>query len=58
MKNLDTLYEAYQNYKKYSAIIEDGQEMLKDSDPEIREMASMEIEDAKENLEKQMACGT
>ena len=50
--SLKAAYEAYQNYKKYSAIIEDGQEMLKDSDPEIREMASMEIEDAKENLEK------
>lgn len=45
-------YEAFQNLKKYTSIIEDGQEMLKDSDPEIREMASMEIEDAKENLEK------
>ena len=45
-------YDAYQNYKKYTSIIEDGQEMLKDSDPEIREMASMEIEDAKVNLEK------
>ncbi|MBO7698139.1 MAG: PCRF domain-containing protein, partial [Erysipelotrichaceae bacterium] len=45
-------YEAYQNYKKYTKIIEDGEEMLKDSDPEIKEMAQMEIDDAKEKLEK------
>ena len=45
-------YEAYQNYKKYTAVIQDGQEMLKDEDPEIREMARMEIDDAKAELEK------
>ena len=45
-------YEAYQNYKKYNAVIEDDQEMLKDDDPEIREMAQMEIDDAKAELEK------
>ncbi len=44
-------YDAYQNYKKYTQIIEDGEEMLKDSDPEIRDMAQMEIDDAKEKLE-------
>ena len=44
-------YDAYQNYKKYNQIIEDGQEMLKDSDPEIREMAQMEIDDAQEKLD-------
>ena len=45
-------YDAYQSYKKYNAIIEDGQEMLKDDDPEIRQMAELEIEDAKAKLEK------
>ena len=50
--SLRAAYEAYQNYKKYTAIVEDGQEMLKDPDPEIREMAETEISDAKENLEK------
>ena len=45
-------YEAYQNYKKYTAVIEDGQEMLKDDDPEIREMAQLEIDEAKADLEK------
>ena len=43
-------YEAYQNYKKYNQIINDGQEMLNDADPEIKEMAQMEIDDAKANL--------
>ena len=43
-------YDAYQDYKKYTQIIEDGQEMIKDEDPEIREMAQMEIDDAKEKL--------
>lgn len=45
-------YEAYQNYKKYNQIISDGQEMLNDADPEIKEMAQMEIDDAKANLEE------
>ncbi|MBQ1482031.1 MAG: peptide chain release factor 1 [Erysipelotrichaceae bacterium] len=44
-------YDAYQNYKKYTTIIEDGEEMLKDPDPEIKEMAEMEIADAREKLE-------
>ncbi|MBR6233190.1 MAG: peptide chain release factor 1 [Erysipelotrichaceae bacterium] len=44
-------YDAYQNYKKYTSIIEDGEEMLKDPDPEIKEMAEMEIADAREKLE-------
>ena len=45
-------YEAYQEYKKYTQIVEDGQEMLKEDDPEIKEMAQMEIDDAKAKLEE------
>lgn len=45
-------YDAYQNYKKYQTIISDGQEMLKEDDPEIKEMAQIEIEDAKTKLEE------
>ena len=45
-------YEAYQNYKKLNQIIEDGQEMLKEDDPEIKEMAQAEIDDAKNKLEE------
>ncbi len=43
-------YEAYQNYKKYNQIVIDGQEMLKDSDPELREMVQAEIDDASSKL--------
>ena len=44
-------YDAYQDYKKYQQIIQDGQEMLKDEDPEIREMAGLEIADAQTKLD-------
>ena len=43
-------YDAYQNFKKFTQIIEDGQEMLKDDDQEIRDMAQMEIDDAKKRF--------
>lgn len=49
--SLKGAYDAYQDFKKYNQIIEDGQEMIKDEDPEIREMAQMEIDDAKTKLE-------
>ena len=48
---LKAAYDAYQDYKKYTSIIEDGQEMLKDEDEEIRLMAQMEIDDAKVKLD-------
>jgi peptide chain release factor 1 len=48
---LKASYDAYQNYKKYTQIVEDGEEMLKDDDPEIKEMAELEISEAKEKLE-------
>lgn len=50
MASIKGSYDAYQDYKKYTTIIEDGQEMLKDTDPEIKEMAQMEIDDAQEKL--------
>ncbi len=50
--SLKGAYEAYQELKKYEQIVADGEEMLKDDDPEIREMASAEIADAKKNLER------
>ena len=49
---LKASYDAYQNYKKYNKIIEDGQEMLNESDEEIKQMAQMEIEEAKQELVK------
>ena len=45
-------YDAYQDHKKYSRIIADGQEMLKDDDEEIRQMAQAEIAEAQESLDK------
>ncbi|MBR4461942.1 MAG: peptide chain release factor 1 [Erysipelotrichaceae bacterium] len=50
--SLKAAYDAYQDLKKYQQIIDDGQEMLKDEDEEIRSMAEMEVNDAKEKLEK------
>jgi len=49
---LKASYDAYQNYKKYNKIIEDGQEMLNESDEEIKQMAQMEIDEAKQELVK------
>ena len=49
---LKASYDAYQNYKKYNQIISDGQEMLTDADDEIKQMVLMEIDEAKDNLEK------
>ncbi|WP_432737238.1 peptide chain release factor 1 [Maridesulfovibrio sp. FT414] len=41
---------AFREYKKLSADLEDNKEMAKDSDPEIREMAEMEIAEIKARL--------
>lgn len=49
---LKAAYDAYQEYKRNTQIVNDGQDMLKDSDPEIREMAQMEIDEAKAKLEQ------
>ena len=49
---LKAAYDAYQEYKRNTQIVNDGQEMLKDSDSEIREMAQMEIDEAKTKLEQ------
>ena len=45
-------YDAYQEYKKLTGDIEGAKEMLKDSDPEIREMAQMELDEATVKLDK------
>jgi peptide chain release factor 1 len=39
-------YEAYQNLKNLEETIEESKMMLKDEDPEIKEMAKMEFEEA------------
>ncbi|MBI9111519.1 peptide chain release factor 1 [Maridesulfovibrio ferrireducens] len=40
----------FREYKQLSADLEDNKEMAKDSDPEIREMAEMEISEIKEKI--------
>jgi len=51
-KNLEKIVELYREYKKLVASVDDLKEMKKESDPEIAEMAAMELE---ENLARQKA---
>ena len=50
--SLKGAYDAYQEYKKLNSDIAGAEEMLNDSDPEIKEMAEMELSDAREKFEK------
>ena len=43
-------YEAYQELKKINNTISEASEMLKDADPEIQEMAQMELDEANTRL--------
>ena len=45
-------YDAYQELKRLNNTIEESKEMLNDADPEIKEMAQMELEEATAALEK------
>ena len=45
-------YEAYQELKKLNNDIEGAKEMINDDDPEIKEMANIELEEATNKLEK------
>ncbi|WP_320008910.1 peptide chain release factor 1 [Maridesulfovibrio sp.] len=47
---LGDVVAVFREYKKLSADLEENKEMAKDSDPEIREMAEMEIAEIKERL--------
>ncbi len=47
---LTPIVEKYREYKKAEKTIEDNQELLKD--PELKELAEAEIEEARENLPK------
>ena len=47
---LTPIVEKYKEYKKTKSTIEDNQELLKD--PELKELAEVEIEEAKEKLPK------
>lgn len=50
--SLKAAYEAYQELKKLTSEIEGAKEMLQDSDPEIKEMAQLEYDEATAKLEK------
>ncbi|CCO24968.1 peptide chain release factor 1 [Maridesulfovibrio hydrothermalis] len=47
---LGEVVNAFREYKQLASDLEDNKEMAKDSDPEIREMAEMEIAEIKERL--------
>ena len=46
-KSIEKIVERYREYKKLQESIEELKELAKDSDPEIREMASAELEESK-----------
>ena len=48
--SLQTAYDLYQEYKEIEAGIEDAKELTKESDPEIKEMAKMELAELEEKL--------
>ena len=55
--SLQTAYNLYQEYKKVISGIEEAKELLKEDDPEIREMAELELselEDKKPQLEEKL----
>ena len=45
-------YDAYQEYKKLNSDISGALEMLNDEDPEIKDMAQIEYDEAIKKLEK------
>ena len=46
--SLETAYRLYEEYKQVLAGIEDAKELLKEDDPEIKEMAELEISELEE----------
>lgn len=51
-KNLKEINQAYHDYKSVTEGIESAKEMLKDEDPEMKEMAKMELSDLESRLNK------
>ena len=49
-RGLEETVNVYTEYKEIAASIEDLKEMVKDSDPEISEMAELELEELKPQL--------
>lgn len=55
--SLETAYHLYQEYKKVLSGIEEAKELLKENDPEIKEMAELELselEEKKPHLEEKL----
>lgn len=46
--SLEAAYQLYEEYKKILSGIEEAQELMKESDPEIREMAELELSELEE----------
>ena len=51
-KSIEKIVERYREYKKRQTSIEELKELAKDSDPEIREMAEVELEENKTRCEE------
>ena len=55
--SLETAYQFYQEYKKVLSGIEEAKELMKENDPEIKEMAELELselEEKKPHLEEKL----
>lgn len=48
--SLQTAFDLFQEYKAIQSGIEDAKELMKENDPEIKEMAKMELEELEEKL--------
>ena len=48
--SLQSAYDLYQEYKKVTTGIEEAKELVKENDPEIKEMAKMELEELEGKL--------
>ena len=51
-KSIAPIVEKYREYKKAVSDEEEARELLRESDPELRELASVQLEEAKANIEK------
>ena len=52
LRSIEKANEAYQEYKKVTSLIEEMSLLVKEDDPEIREMAELELEESKARYEE------
>ena len=50
--SLENAYQLYQEYKKVLDGIEEAKELLKESDPEIKEMAELELSELETSIRR------